>query len=61
MIKTYKTVILCVDLYERQTWSLSLGEEHKMRVPVNRVLRKVFEPKTEELIGENCTMRSFMN
>jgi hypothetical protein len=41
--------------------SLSLGEEHKLRVPVNRVLRNVFEPKTEEVIGENCMMRSFRN
>jgi hypothetical protein len=50
-----KNLILCVDLYERETWSPSLGEEHKFRV-----LRKVFEPKTEEVRGENCMMRSFM-
>jgi hypothetical protein len=47
-IKIYKTVILPVVLYGCETWSLTLGEEHRMRVFENRVLRKIFGPKREE-------------
>jgi hypothetical protein len=47
-IKIYKTVILPVVLYGCETWSLILGEEHRLRVFENRVLRKIIEPKREE-------------
>jgi hypothetical protein len=47
-IKTQKTVILPVVLYGCETWSLTLGEEYRMRVFENRVLRKIFGPKREE-------------
>jgi hypothetical protein len=47
-IKTYKTVILLVVLYECETWSLTLREEHRLRVFENRVLRRIFGPKREE-------------
>jgi hypothetical protein len=47
-IKIYKTVILPVVLYECETWSLTLREEHRLRVFENRVLRKIFGPKREE-------------
>jgi hypothetical protein len=47
-IKIYKTVILPVMLYECETWSLTLGEEHRLRVFENRVLRKIFGTKREE-------------
>jgi hypothetical protein len=47
-IKTHKTVILPVVLYGCETWSLTLREEHKLRVFENRVLRKIFGPKREE-------------
>jgi hypothetical protein len=46
-IKIYKTVILPVMLYGCETWSLTLGEEHRLRVFENRVL-KIFGPKREE-------------
>jgi hypothetical protein len=46
-IKIYKTVIFLVALYECETWSLTLGEEHKLRVFENRVLRRIFGPKRE--------------
>jgi hypothetical protein len=46
-IKIYKTVILPVLLYGCETWSLTLGEEHRLRVFENRVL-KLFGPKREE-------------
>jgi hypothetical protein len=47
-IKIYKTVILTVVLYGCKTWSLTLGEEHRLRVFENRMLRKIFGPKREE-------------
>jgi hypothetical protein len=46
-IKIYKTVILPIVLYGCETWSLTLGEEHRLRVFENRVLR-IFGPKREE-------------
>jgi hypothetical protein len=47
-IKIYKTVIIPVVLYGCETWSLTLGEEHRLRVSKNRVLRRIFGPKREE-------------
>jgi hypothetical protein len=47
-IKIYKTVILLVVLYGCETWSLTSGEEHRLRVFENRVLRRIFGPKSEE-------------
>jgi hypothetical protein len=47
-IKIYKTVIWPVVLYGCETWSLTLGDENRLRVFENRVLRKIFGPKTEE-------------
>jgi hypothetical protein len=47
-IKIYKIVILPVVLYGCETWSLTLGEEHRPRVFEKRVLRKIFGPKGEE-------------
>jgi hypothetical protein len=47
-IKIYKTVILPVVLYGCETWSLTLREEHKLRVYENRVLRRIFGHKREE-------------
>jgi hypothetical protein len=44
----YKTVILSVVLYGYETWSLTLREKHRPRVFENRVLRKIFGPKSEE-------------
>jgi hypothetical protein len=47
-IKICKTVILPVVLYGCGTWSLTLREEHRLRVFENRVLRRLFGPKREE-------------
>jgi hypothetical protein len=47
-IKIYKTVIFPVVLHGCETWSLTLREEHKLKVFENRVLRKIFGPKREE-------------
>jgi hypothetical protein len=51
-ITTYKTIILSVVLYGCETWSLALREEHRLRVFENRVLRRIFGPKRDEVMGE---------
>jgi hypothetical protein len=51
-IKIYKTVNLPVVLYGCKTWSLTLREEHRLRVSENRVLRRISGPKREE--EESC-------
>jgi hypothetical protein len=39
-------------LYGSETWSLILREEHRLRVVENRVLRRIFGPKKDEVTGE---------
>src|SRR5215510_1707092 len=51
-IKIYKTIILPAVLYGRETWSLTLREERRLRVFENRVLRRIFGPKRVEVTGE---------
>jgi hypothetical protein len=51
-VKIYKTIILPVVLYGCETWSLVLREEHRLRVFENRVLRRIFGPMWEEVMGE---------
>jgi hypothetical protein len=51
-VKIYKTIILPVVLYGCQTWSVTLREEHRLRVFENRVLRRIFGPKRDEATGE---------
>jgi hypothetical protein len=48
----YKTIILPVVFYGCETWSLTLMEEHTLRVFENRVLRRIFGPKRNEVTGE---------
>jgi hypothetical protein len=51
-IRIYKTIILPVFLYVYETWSLTLREEHRLRVFEYRVLRRIFRPKRDEVTGE---------
>jgi hypothetical protein len=51
-IRIYNTMILPVVLYGCETWSLTLREEHRLRVFENRVPRKIFGPKRDEVTGE---------
>jgi hypothetical protein len=48
----YTTIILPVVLYGCETWSLTLREEHRLMVFENRVLRRNFGPKRDDMIGE---------
>jgi hypothetical protein len=49
-IRIYKSIILPVVLHGCETWSLTLREEHRLRVFENRVLR-TFGPKRDEVTG----------
>jgi hypothetical protein len=51
-VKIHKTVILPVVLYGCETWSLTLRDEHRLKVFENRVLRKIFGSKRDEVTRE---------
>ena len=51
-IKIHRTIILPVVLYGCGTWLLTLREECRLRVFGNRVLRRVFGPKRDEVTKE---------
>jgi len=51
-IKIYSSVILPVVLYGCETWSLTLREERRLRMFENSVLRRIFGPKRDEVIGK---------
>jgi hypothetical protein len=51
-VKIYKTIILPVVLYGCETWSLTLREQHRLRVFENRVLRRIFGAKRDEVTRE---------
>jgi hypothetical protein len=48
----FKTIILPVVLYGCETWSLTLREEYRLGVFENRVLRRIFGPRRDEVTGE---------
>ena len=51
-IMIYRTIILPVALYGCETWSLTLREEGGLRMFENRVLRRIFGPKWDEVTEE---------
>ena len=57
-IKIYRIIILPVVLYGCETWSLILREGRRLRVFENRVLRRVFGPKRDEVTGEWRKLRN---
>jgi hypothetical protein len=50
-IEIYGTVIFPAVLYGCETWSLTLTDKHRLRVFVNRVLRRIFGPKKKKKKG----------
>jgi len=52
MIKIYRTIILLVVLYGCETWSHILREGRRLRVFENRMLRRIFGPRSDEVTGE---------
>jgi len=51
-IKIHRTVILPVVLYGCETWLLTLREERSLRVFENRMLRRIFGHRSDEVTGE---------
>jgi hypothetical protein len=51
-IKIYRTIILPVVLCGCETWSFTLRKKHRLRVFKNRMLRKIFGSKKDEIKGE---------
>jgi len=58
LFKIYRTIILPVVLYGCETWSFTLREERRLRVFENRVLRRVFGLKRDEVTGEWRTLHN---
>jgi hypothetical protein len=50
-IRIYRTIILPVVLYGCEIWSLTLREDHRLRVFENRVLRRIFGSKRDKVTG----------
>jgi hypothetical protein len=50
-LKIFRTIILPIVMYGCETWSLTLREEHRLRVSENRVLRRVFGSSRDEVMG----------
>jgi len=50
-IKIHRSIILTVVLYGCETWSLALREERRLRLFENRVLRRAFGPKRDDVTG----------
>jgi hypothetical protein len=48
-IRIYKSIILPIVLYGCDTLSLTLREEHRLRVLENRMLRRMFRPKKDQM------------
>jgi hypothetical protein len=62
-VKIYRSLILPVVLYGCETWSLKVREECRLKVFEKRVLRRIFGPKRDEVIGKwrkNYIMRRLM-
>jgi len=51
-LKIYRTVILPVILSGCESWSTTLADEHKLRVFENKVFRKIYGPKRDEMTGK---------
>jgi hypothetical protein len=50
-IKIHKTIVFPVVLYGYETWPLTLKKEHRLRVSENRVHKRMFGPKRDEVTG----------
>jgi hypothetical protein len=62
-IKMYRTIILSIVLYGCYTLLLTMREERRLRVFENRVLRRIYGPKRDEVTrgGQNNFMRSSLS
>jgi hypothetical protein len=56
-IKIHRSIIMPV-LYGCETWSLTLREKRRLRMFENRMLRRIFEPKRNEVTGKWRKLRN---
>jgi hypothetical protein len=57
-VNIYRTIMLPVVLYGCESWSLTLREECRLRVFENKVLRRIFGPKRDEVTREWRTLHN---
>jgi hypothetical protein len=57
-ITIYRNIILPVVLYGSETWTLTLRDERRLRLSENRMLRKMFGPKRDEVTREWRELRN---
>jgi len=57
-LNIYRNIIFLVVLYGCETWSLTLMEERRLRMFENRVLRRIFGPRRDELSREWRKLRN---
>jgi hypothetical protein len=57
-IKIYKSIIFPVGLYGYETWSLTLREEHRPTLFEIRVLKRIYEPKSDKITREWKKLRN---
>jgi hypothetical protein len=50
-IRIYKITLLPVVLHGCETWSLTLREEHRVKISESKLLRRIFGPKRDEVTG----------
>ena len=53
-IKIHETIILPVIPYDCEKWSLTLRQEHRLRVFGNRILKWIFELKRNGIAEEKA-------
>jgi hypothetical protein len=50
--------MLPVVLYSSKTWSLTLGEEHRLKVFENRMLKRILGLKRDKVMGRWSTLHN---
>jgi hypothetical protein len=60
-IKIFRTVMVPVVLCGHETCSVTLREEHRLRFFKNSVVRKLFEPKGDKVVGDWRRLCSFIS
>ena len=58
-IKIYRTIILPVVLHGCETWLYTMREEHRLTVAENRLPRRTYEPKRDEVTVEWRTLHEY--
>jgi hypothetical protein len=55
-MKVVRLIKMCLNETYGKLLSLTLREEYRLRVFENRVLRRIFGPKRDEVMGGTCTL-----